>query len=112
MLKSRDPHLAGGEKSLNCLHVHFCFPNGCLEIWTIPIWMKLGQIVLRKTNTFVSLFWWLYIVHVRIQRYPTGWHSSHQSHFGRDRWEELRIALERVIQLSLKGGKMGLSEHI
>ncbi|CAL1169087.1 unnamed protein product [Cladocopium goreaui] len=28
-------------------------------------------------------------------RREEGWHSSHQSHFGRDRWEELRIALER-----------------
>lgn len=28
-------------------------------------------------------------------RREEGWHSSHQSHFGRDRWEELRVALER-----------------
>ena len=43
--------------------------------------------------------------------FPTGWHSSHQSHFGLDRWEELRIALERVIQPGRAAGTV-LSEHV
>ena len=74
--------------------------------------MELGQIVLRHTNTFVPYFGGCALFISGSNGTPQVGTAATRAISVATAGKSYALPWRGVIQLSLKGGKMGLSEHL